>query len=81
MGKLSPRPPRPPGQSSVSYETVKEGTQICDGPTTGYRNGPNGVVETRDFKDGFLDAGWFDNPIHCSHCTGSHAMTKYVKVS
>lgn len=75
-------PPKPPKFSSLSSQTVPdlEGTRVCDGPTTGYRNGPNGVVEMMGFKDGVLPAGWFDNPIHCSHCTGSHATTKYVNV-
>jgi len=59
---------------------VAKGFMASDGPTTGYRNGPKGVVEMMDFKDGWIPKGWFDSPIACSNCTGDHSTTIYVKV-
>lgn len=59
---------------------VKKGFMSSNGPTTGYRNGPKGVVEMMNFNDGWIPEGWVDNPIDCSNCTGSHVTTKYVKV-
>lgn len=70
------RPP-PPFPHAPKKST---GVQACKGPTTGYRDGTDGVVETKDFKDGWIPSGWFANPIGCSNCSGDHATTKYVKV-
>lgn len=58
----------------------KEKTYICVGPTTGYRDGVDGVVEVMSFLDGWLSHGWFDTPSKCENYTGSHDTTKYVKV-
>jgi hypothetical protein len=65
---------------STATLTVKvgKGQQICDGPTTGYRDGPDGTIETANFKDGWLPGGWHDNPAKCSQSDGEHC--EYVKV-
>lgn len=76
---MSRRPPPVPQKKEV-WDAENLGFQACDGPTTGYRDGDSGVVETKDFANGWIPAGWFGNPSDCSHCTGSHATTKYVKV-
>lgn len=76
------RPPPPPvsASSSEDFSADSAGFQASNGPTTGYRNGSKGVVETKDFPDGWIPDGWVGNPANCSNCTGDHASTKYVKV-
>jgi hypothetical protein len=58
----------------------RKAIKICDGPTTGYKDGPDGVVNVKSFKNGWLPGDWFDNPVHCANCTGHHATTIYVSV-
>lgn len=80
------RPPPPPAAplslmpQKEGWDSESLGFQACNGPTTGYRNGAAGVIELKDFADGWIPSGWFGNPIDCSNCTGSHATTTYVKV-
>jgi hypothetical protein len=52
---------------------------VANGPTTGYRDGKDGVVETADFMDGRLPKGWHDSPAKCKNCDGVEHM-EYVKV-
>ncbi len=70
----------PPVPQKENWNSDSSGFQACNGSTTGYRDGTGGVVETKDFADGWIPSGWFGNPIDCSNCTGSHATTTYVKV-
>ncbi len=48
-------------QDDVAEENER-GTQVCDGPTAGYRDGPDGTIVTADFPDGRLPEGWHDYP-------------------
>ena len=42
-----------------------KGLQAATGPTSGYRDGPDGIIETADFLDGWLPEGWVDTPAKC----------------
>lgn len=70
--------PPPPIPKIVQIPPVISKVKTIHGPTTGYRDGLKGIVETKDFMDGRLPPGWFENPIQCNNCTGSHITTKYV---
>ena len=48
------------------------------GATTGYRDGPEGTIETADFPGGVLSKGWNDTPAKCKNYPGHHI--DYVKV-
>ncbi len=51
------------------------GTQICDGPSTGYRDGPDGTIEVMDLPTGWLPGGWVDTPAKCKN-DGDHVKVK-----
>ncbi len=73
-----------PGEPAPPPKPKRQGTQVADGPTTGYRDGPkgSGLICCADFLDGFLPKGWQDTPAKCSHydeTLGNHQ--RYVKVS
>lgn len=69
-----------PSSAASDWDVESDGFQASNGPTTGYRDGAGGVVETKDFVNGWIPDGWVGNPVNCNNCTGSHATTKYVKV-
>lgn len=52
--------------------------------TVGYRNGPNGTIETAIFTIGYLPKGWNDNPVNCKNYVGKDGTgtghMDYVKV-
>lgn len=53
--------------------------KIADGPTTAYRDGPNGVVDALSCEDGHIPPGWHDDPRECSNCP-ENAHPTYRKV-
>lgn len=73
-------PPSDLVMQQKDWDVDSNGFQASNGPTTGYRDGDGGVVETKDFVSGWIPDGWVGNPVNCNNCTGSHATTKYVKV-
>lgn len=40
---------------------------VKNGPTTGYRDGPDDTIETADFVDGVLAKDWYDTPAKCEN--------------
>lgn len=82
-----PRGPRTPSSNAplavtsprVVTPDPAQATPIANGPTTGYRDGPNGTVETANFQDGVLPDGWLDSPAKCDNCDGM-AHPDYVRV-
>lgn len=60
-------------------EVHGKGQQVCDGPTTGYRDGKDGVVERCEFINGFLPDGWHDTPAKCKNCDGK-SHPEYVDI-
>ena len=53
--------------------------RIADGPTTAYRDGPDGVVHVLDCPDGCIPPDWHDSPAACANCDGK-SHPSYVKV-
>lgn len=45
-------------------------TITTNGPTTAYRDAPDGKVERKNCLDGRIPNGWFDTPAKCSNCDG-----------
>lgn len=41
-----------------------------NGPTTAYRDAPDGKVERKHCADGIIPKGWFDTPANCENCDG-----------
>ena len=69
-----------PGKSAAPKAPRKrKGVQVCNGPTTGYRDAPKGEVCGADFPDGFLPEGWEDTPAKCKNYSGD-GHGEYVRV-
>lgn len=62
--KLSDAPMPVTSARTVEAEPA-QAQPVFGGPTTGYRDGLNGIVETKVFHDGVVPEGWFDTPADC----------------
>lgn len=65
--------------SPIQKTKVSKGRHICNGETTGYRDGKDGTVETCTFPDGWLPEGWHDTPADCNNCDGK-SHPDYVNI-
>ena len=66
-------------EAFVEAETPKakakpkgKGFRACDGPSTAYRDGPDGTIEVMDVVTGWIPAGWTDTPANCENPKGNH---------
>jgi|GEM_PF-4381497 len=75
--KKKPSKPTEPKEPVTGDEPTR--VKVADGPTTGYRDGQGGAVETANFPDGWLPAGWEDSPAKCKNCDGK-SHPEYVQV-
>ena len=74
------KPVRPEMDETMPEEDdAPKGVKAADGPTTGYRDGPKGIIETTTFLDGFIPEGWIDTPAKCGNYSGD-GHDEYVKV-
>lgn len=48
-----------------------KGFRACDGPSTAYRDGPDGTIQVMDVVTGWIPAGWTDTPAKCKN-DGAH---------
>lgn len=71
--------PMPVTSARIEHHEPAQAQPVANGPTTGYRDGPNGTVHVADFPDGRRLDGWHDNPAKCDNCDGIE-HPEYVKV-
>lgn len=71
---------KPKESEEVPEETRKGFTKVVDGPTTGYRDGKDGVIEVATFADGWIPDGWKDTPAECKNNGGKHVEVKVDSV-
>ena len=57
-------------------EPGPRGIKVADGETAGYRDGKKGVVETRNFADGWLPEGWEDTPAKCKNARDRNGIKR-----
>jgi hypothetical protein len=51
----------------MAKKAAAQGKQICDGPSTGYRDGPKNTIQVLDLPTGFLPAGWAETWAKCKN--------------